>query len=117
MSGDKTSMNQTIAEKVNRFSPEVQEMFSQLRQIIYSVASTVEEKLWAGLPSYYVGDEFVRLIPFKDHINIEISIDANYREQLSQYQFSPKGMLQIYTGQEIPLEVLLKIFGRTFQNE
>ena len=113
---DITSMNQTIAEKIIRFSSEVREMFSQLRQLIYSVEPTVEEKLWAGLPSYYVGKEFVRLIPFKDHINIEVSIDTNCREQLSQYKFSPKGMLQIYIGQEIPSEVLLKIFDRIFHN-
>ena len=27
--------------------------------------------MWAKLPTYYVGESFVRLIPFKDHINIE----------------------------------------------
>lgn len=31
----------------------------------------IEEKMWAKIPSYYYGEKFVRIIPFKDHINVE----------------------------------------------
>ena len=109
------TINPTIADKVNRFSQEVQDMFLGLRKIIYSVAPTVEEKLWAGIPSYYAGNAFVRLIPFKDHINIEAAANINYGEQLSQYKISPKGMLQLYVGQTIPMEVLTKVFEETLR--
>ena len=35
-----------------------------------SVPYDLEEKLWAKLPGYYNGKNFIRLIPFKDYINI-----------------------------------------------
>lgn len=55
----------------------------------------------------------VRLIPFKDHINIEaIAVSAN-KEMLSGYKITPKGMLQIFLKQDIPAEVLKKIFAET----
>lgn len=65
-------MNESVKEYIEKFSDEVKELYNQLRNIIYDcVTQEVEEKLWAKFPSYYVGDDFVRLIPFKDYINIE----------------------------------------------
>ena len=43
-----------------------------------SVSSDIKEMLWAKLPSYYSGDSFVRLIPCKDHINVEASSIMKY---------------------------------------
>lgn len=48
------------------------------------------------MPSFYIDDKFVRLIPFKDHINIEAATIATHTSQLKQYKITPKGMLQIY---------------------
>lgn len=99
-----------IIEKLNKYSAEIQDMFLTLKNLLLSVAPTAQEKLWAGLPSYYVGNAFVRLIPFKDHINIEASSLVEYKLELSEYKFSPKNMLQIYIGQTIPTEILQKAF-------
>lgn len=50
-------------------------MYNALRELILdSVSSEPQETMWAKLPSYYVGESFVRFIPFKDHINIEAII-------------------------------------------
>lgn len=69
--------------------------------------------MWAKIPSYYVGKSFVRLIPFKDHINVEAFFILNHKEELTGYKITPKGMLQIFLKQDIPAEVLRKIFAET----
>ncbi len=69
--------------------------------------------MWAKLPSYYAGESFVRLIPFKDHINIEAHAVVQHKEELTGYKITPKGMLQIYLKQGIPYEVLKQIFTET----
>lgn len=107
-------MNVQLQEYVNKYPDEIIEMYNSLRQLIYdSVSCSPQEKLWAKLPSYYVGEAFVRLIPFKDHINIEANAVAMHKEELTGYKISPKGMLQIYLKQDIPYETLKLIFKET----
>lgn len=103
-----------IEEKLNKFSSEIQNMYAQLKNIALTVAPTAHETLWAGLPSYYVGEAFIRLIPFKDHINIEAAALTNFITQLRNYKFTPKNMLQIFVGQPIPIDVLSAVFADTF---
>lgn len=69
-----------------------------------------------GLPSYYAGEKFVRIIPFKDHINVEAAALINYRAQLFDYKFTPKNMLQIFVGQAVPADVLKKVFTETLSD-
>ncbi len=107
-------MNENVKEYLDQYSVEIRELYTQLRDIVYdSVPQEIEEKLWAKLPSYYVGDFFVRLIPFKDHINIEASAIALHMEKLDGYKTTPKGMLQIYIDQMIPFNILKQIFAET----
>jgi len=88
----------------------------ELRSIIYkSVSAEIQETLWAKLPSYYIGESFVRLIPFKDHINIEAKAILAHREELSNYKITPKGMLQIYLKQDIPVDVLKRVLAETLR--
>ena len=105
-----------IKEYLEKYPREVIEMHSVLRQLIYdSVSSEPEETLWAKLPSYYVGESFVRLIPFKDHINIEANAVLEYKDVLVDYKVTPKGMLQIFLKQDIPTDVLKRIFADTLR--
>lgn len=109
-------MNELIKEYMNAYSVELKELYATLRELIYSSISQkqeIEEKLWAKLPSYYVGNFFVRLIPFKDHINIEASAIASHREKCTGYKITPKGMLQIYIGDIIPADILKQLFAET----
>lgn len=104
-------MNEEVRKHVDKYPDEIKEMYRNLRQIIMeSISCDVEEKLWAKLPSYYVGDNFVRLIPFKDHINIEAVAIEQYKEELSDYKITPKGMLQIYVKQNMPQNILKQLF-------
>ena len=107
-------MNEQVREYIDKYPSEIVDMYNNIRQIIFdSVSSEPEETLWAKLPSYYVGETFVRLIPFKDHINIEANAISEYKDVLSGYKVTPKGMLQIFLKQELPVEVLKQIFAKT----
>lgn len=110
-------MNEQVKEYIEKYPSEIVALFSKLRQLIYDSTSTEpNETLWAELPSYYVGESFVRLIPFKDHINIEANAITEHKEELTGYKITPKGMLQIYTHQSIPKEILAQIFIETLVN-
>ena len=107
-------MNIQVEEYMNNYSVEIIDMFYNLRQIILDSASCEpKEVIWAKLPSYYVGDSFVRLIPFKDHINIEAKAVISHEKELSDYKISSRGMLEIYIKQDIPSEILKQIFVET----
>lgn len=109
-------MNEQIDLYVAKYPEGIFKMFNRLRQLIFdSVSCEVEETLWARLPSFYVGEHFVRLIPFKDHINVEADAITDYKDALAGYKITPKGMLQIYENQEIPAETLSEIFRKTLE--
>ena len=107
-------MNEQVKKYIEKFPSEIVALFSELRHLIYdSASSEPKETLWAKLPSYYVGESFVRLIPFKDHLNIEATAIIEHKEELTGYKITPKGMLQIFLKQDIPTDILKKIFAET----
>lgn len=107
-------MNEQVKDYLDKYPGEIIDMYNNLRKTIFdSVPCEIEEKLWAKLPSYYVGEAFVRLIPFKDHINVEAQAVLRHKEELACYKITPKGMLQIYLKQDIPSELLKQIFTET----
>lgn len=109
-------MNTQVNEYIEKYPSEIVDLFNHIRQLIFdSVSSEPKEALWAKLPSYYVGERFVRLIPFKDHINIEALAVIQHKEDLSGYKVTPKGMLQIFVNQQIPTEALMRIFAETLE--
>lgn len=109
-------MNEQVKEYLDKYPAEIAEMYNNLRQIIFdSISCEPKEALWAKLPSYYAGKAFVRLIPFKDHINIEAQGITGHKEELAGYKITPKGMLQIYVKQDIPREALKRIFAEALE--
>jgi hypothetical protein len=109
-------MNEQVKKYREKYPADIIDMFNNLRQIIFdSVSCELEEKLWAKLPSYYVGKSYVRLIAFKDHINIEAQAVISHKEELAGYKITPKGMLQIYLKQDIPSDILKQIFAETLE--
>lgn len=95
-------MNEQVKNYVDKYPSEIIDMYNDLRKIIFdSVSCELEETIWAKLPSYYVGESFVRLIPFKDHINVEAKAVIQHEEELARYKITPKGMVQIYLKQDM----------------
>lgn len=103
-------MNEEVKSYIDKYPDGIKNMFCRIREILFDCCEA-EEKLWAKLPSYYVGEKFVRLIPFKDHINIEAR--AISEGMFNGYKLTPKGMLQIYLKDEIPVQALEKVFKET----
>ncbi len=109
-------MNEKVKEYLDKYPNEIVELYGELRKLIFeSISAEPVETLWAKLPSFYVGDKFARLIPFKDHINIEAQAISLYKEELAEYKITPKSMLQIYLGQPIPHGMLKQIFKETLE--
>lgn len=92
----------------------IKERFDEVCRLIRSVTSgKAEEKLWAKMTSFYIGERFVRVIPFKDHINIEAKAVLQHKDELTGYKLTPKGMLQIFDGQPVPTDLLEKIISES----
>ena len=109
-------MDKQIEELLGKYSDEIKNLYNNLRQIVYdSAKGELTESLWARLPSYYLGDRFVRLIPFKDHINVEAVAVIHHKDELLRYKITPKGMLQIYVDQDVPFDALKRIFEETLR--
>ena len=108
-------MIQEIEKYIEKYPEEVRKLFMQIRDVIFSVEGViVEEKMWAKLPSYYYGEKFVRIIPFKDHINIEAEGLGKYKCEFEGCKFTPKGMLQIQVDQIVSFDALKKAFSETY---
>ncbi len=109
-------MNEQIKTYLKKYPQEIVDMFTALRQLIFDSVNVVpDETMWAKLPSYYNGDKVIRLIPFKDHINVEASVVIQHKDKLADYKITPKGMLQIYVKQVIPSDILKQIFVETLE--
>lgn len=108
-------MIQEIEQYLEKYPEEIVMLFKKIREIVFSIENiTLEEKMWAKLPSYYCGNKFVRIIPFKNHINIEADGLNKYVSDFTNFKFTPKGMLQIKPNQVIDDEILKKVFLDTY---
>ena len=95
-------MKEDIDKYLENFEEQTKQRFSILYRLIYeSTTQNINEILWAKIPSFYVDNNFVRLIPFKDHINVEAKAVIYHKEELSEYKITPKGMLQIFHNQQV----------------
>ena len=109
-------MIEDIRNFLEKHEEQTRQRFLLLYDLIYeSTPQRIDEKLWASLPSFYVDTRFIRLIPFKDHINIEAKAIVSHRDDLSGYTITPKGMLQIYHNQPVPSEAMKAIFKESLE--
>jgi len=104
-------MNKEIEEYLQKYPEEIIQLFLQVRKIV--LKEKVVEKMWAKLPSYYVEKRFIRIIPFKDHLNIEASGVKKFTNELADYNITAKNMLQLYPFQKVPVEILTEICQET----
>ncbi|MCU0485763.1 MAG: hypothetical protein MUC85_06580 [Anaerolineales bacterium] len=109
-------MNEEFKRHLERFDEKTRKRFTMLCDLVHeSTSQAIQEKLWAKLPSFYVGERFVRIIPFSDHVNIEAKAINSYKETLGEFQITPKGMLQIKHEQIVPVEILKKIIRESLE--
>ena len=109
-------MKQEIYNYLEKFEEHTRQRFCMLYGLVYeSTTGNIDEKLWAKLPSFYVGDNVVRIIPFGDHVNIQAKAVVLHKDELSEYKITPKGMLQIFHNEQVPSEILKVIFEESFE--
>lgn len=107
-------MNQDLSAYMENYADDVKDLFHLLYETIFRACPfEIEEKMWANMPSFYCGKRFIRLIPFKNHINIEASAIENYLDALDGYTITPKKMLKVGVGQPVPTHVLELVFRDT----
>ena len=111
-------MIDAIEKYIESFDETAMQRFNILYNLLLeSTTQKIEEKLWARIPSFFCGSNFVRLIPFDDHINVEAKGVLIHADGLHGYKITPKGMLQIGHKQEIPSEILKIIFKETLETK
>jgi hypothetical protein len=109
---------EVIEKYLSSFDDTTRQRFNILHNLLLeSTTQGIEEKLWARLPSFFCEKNFVRLIPFNDHMNIEAKGILVHTDGLQGYKITPKGMLQIGHKQEIPSELLKTIFKETLETK
>lgn len=107
-------MPQEIEQYLKKYPEEIVMLFLKIRDVIFSIGDIIiEEKMWAKIPSYYYGERFVRIIPFKDHINVEAEGLVSHANDFEGCKFTPKGMLQIKANQKVDFERLKIVFSET----
>ena len=84
-------MSDDIKLHIENYPDNIINMFNCLRKLILEVNPLIEEKMWAKFPTFYLKEAFVRLIPFKDHINIEAKTTIAYKDKLTDFKITQKG--------------------------
>lgn len=109
-------MNNEVTQYLEKYPQEIADLCSAVREMICALPQLeIEEKLWAKMPSYYCGSRFIRIIPFKNHVNIEASGFALHKEAFEGCTFTPKGMLQLFPKQKMDLQLLRLAFLDTLK--
>jgi uncharacterized protein YdhG (YjbR/CyaY superfamily) len=102
--------NLEISKYIDKFEGTKKERLAVIRNLIHESVPEIKEKIWARIPSFYIEKEMIQILAFKDHINIFANQIINNKDALSKYKITDKGTLQIYDKQDIPMEILEKIF-------
>lgn len=109
-------MNEDICNYMEKFDQQTKLRFSAFHDLIYeSTSQTINENLWAIITFFYIDKNFVRFIPFNDHVNIEAKAVLSHIHELAEYNVTPKGMLKIFHTQQLPSELLRVIFKESLE--
>lgn len=100
----------TIDEYIAQFTPEVQELLQNLRDVISASAPDAQERISYQMPAYYLNGNLVYFAAFKNHIGFyptASGIEA-FKEELSGYK-SSKGAVQFPIGKPLPYDLVERI--------
>lgn len=103
---------------ISKYPKEIQDLFNDLENVIDVTCDQkyiIEKKLYANIPSFYVNEKFIRLIPFKDHINLEASGIKLYLSELTDFSLTPKFMLKLNNKNKLSIDLLKRIINSTYE--
>ena len=92
-------MNEQIKEYIDKYPNDIIDMYIVLSKLIFdSVSSEPQETMWAKLPTYYVGESFVRLIPFQNTKRSLGLYTAIHSQKCSVYGFKVRNHFLMNRG-------------------
>jgi uncharacterized protein YdhG (YjbR/CyaY superfamily) len=100
----------TIDEYIATFTPEIQSILSNIREIVRELAPEATEKISYQMPTYYLNGNLVHFAAFQKHIGFyptPSGIEA-FQEELSKYK-GAKGSVQFPLNQPIPYDLIRRI--------
>lgn len=101
--------NHEITDYIAKFETVKRERLDIIRITIHECITEIQEKMWTKVPCFYTDKTNIVIRVFDDHINFVSDSVVKYKDELSQYKITPKGMIQIFDNQELPLDTLKKI--------
>lgn len=103
-----------VTDYFKNYGEAKEKRLDSIRDLIHGVVPEINEKMWTRVPCFYIDKTTIVIRVFNDHINIFADKVLEYKDELSDYKITPKGALQIFDNQEVPLETLAKIFRDCF---
>ena len=101
--------NQEITAYFLKYEAEKIERLETIRTLIHENIPEINEKMWTKVPCFYTDKSSIVIRVFDDHINFVSDTVVQFKDELSEYIITPKGMLQIFDHQQLPLDALRKI--------
>ncbi len=98
-----------ITEYFSKYEPEKIARLEALRTLIHESIPEINEKMWTKVPCFYTDKITIVIRVFGDHINFITDKVIQFRDELLEYKITPKGMLQVFDNQQMPLGTIKKI--------
>jgi uncharacterized protein YdhG (YjbR/CyaY superfamily) len=109
MEENKITFN-TIDEYILQFSPEVQEILTNLRKLIKEAAPDAQERMSWQMPTFVLHGNLVHFAAHKNHVGFypaPSGIEA-FKNELSEYK-GAKGSVQFPYKKPMPYELISRI--------
>ncbi len=106
------NLPQTIDEYILEYPKDIQDRMNVIRQLIHSIAPTVQEKISWGMPTFFIDKKRMHFAANKKHIGLYPGIKPIelYKEELVTYKTS-KGTVQLPYSQPLPIELITKLIN------
>jgi uncharacterized protein YdhG (YjbR/CyaY superfamily) len=98
-----------ITDYLGNYETIKKERLETIRTLIHKGIPEIHEKMWTKVPCFYTDKATIVIRVFDNHINFISDSVVQYKDELLEYKITPKGMLQIFDNQELPLDTLKKI--------
>ena len=106
----KRNVPENIDEYISTFSPDVQAILKQVRQVVRSAAPDAQEAISYQIPAFKLNGVLVYFAAFKRHIGFypPVKGDARLKKAVSPYA-GEKGNLRFPLDQPIPFKLIERI--------
>lgn len=106
----KRRVPENIDEYISAFSPDVQAILQQVRQVVRNAAPDAQETISYQIPAFKLNGVLVYFAAFKKHIGFypPVSGDASLEKAVSPYA-GEKGNLRFPLDQPIPFDLIERI--------